>query len=53
MKNGTHRNKNNIEELSAMRILRELRGNALKENDGKVHIREIRNGHVGRTIETY
>lgn len=51
MKNGIHVNENNIDEISAMRILRELREKSLKENDGKVHIREIRNGHVGSTIE--
>lgn len=42
-----------IDELSAMRILREVREKALKENDGKVHVREIENGHVGRTIEKF
>lgn len=51
MKNGTHVNLNTIDEISAMRILRELREKALKENDGKVHVREIKNGHVGGTIE--
>lgn len=42
-----------IEEISAMRILRELREKALKDNDGKVHIREIENDHIGKTIEKY
>ena len=42
-----------IDELSAMRILRELKEKSSKENDGGVHIREIKNGHVGRTIEKY
>lgn len=42
-----------IDELSAIRILRELRERALKENDGKVHVREINNGHIGRTIEKF
>lgn len=51
MKNGTHVNLNTIDEISAMRILRELREKSLKENDGKVHVRDIENGHVGRTIE--
>lgn len=51
MKNGTHVNLNTIDEISAMRILRELREKSLKEKDGKVHIREIENGHVGKTIE--
>lgn len=34
-------------------ILRELREKALKDNDGKVHIREIENDHIGKTIEKY
>lgn len=42
-----------IDELYAIRILRELRERALKENDGKVHVREINNGHIGRTIEKF
>lgn len=53
MKNGTHGDANVIDEISAMRILRELQEKSIKENDGKVNIREIRNGHVVRTIETY
>ena len=53
MENGTHCDANVIDEISAMRILRELREKSIKENDGKVHIREIRNGHVVRTIEKY
>ena len=51
MKNGIHVNVNNIDEISARRILCELREKSLKENDGKVHVRDIENGHVGRTIE--
>lgn len=42
-----------IDELSAMRILREVRDKALKEKDGKVHVREIKNGHIGKMIERY
>lgn len=53
MKNGTHVNLNTIDEISAMRILRELREKSLKENDGKVHVRDIENGHVGRTIKKF
>ena len=48
-----YRNTVHIDEISAMRILRELRERALKENDGKVHVRDIENGHVGRTIEKF
>ena len=53
MKDGIHRNKEQVEELSASRILSELYNKAKTENDGKVHIREIKNGHVGKTIEKF
>ena len=48
-------NRNNIPiyELQAMRILRELYEKAQKETDSKVHIREIRDGHIGDTIERF
>lgn len=41
MKDGIHRDVTKIDELSATRILREVQQKALKENDGKVHIREL------------
>lgn len=53
MKNGIHRNRKQLEELSVNRILGELYDKAKAENDGKVHIREIEDGHVGDTIELY
>lgn len=53
MKDGIHGNREQVEELSAGRILSELYDKAKAENDGKVHIREIKNGHVGKTIEKY
>lgn len=53
MKDGIHGNREQVEELSASRILNELYEKAKTENDGKVHIREIKNGHVGETIEKY
>ena len=53
MKDGIHGNRERIEELSATSILRELYDKAKFENDGKVHIREIKNGHVGGSIESY
>ena len=52
MKNGTHGNRD-IEELSVMRILRKLHEKALKETDGKVHIREIKDNNVGEVIVKY
>lgn len=51
MKDGIHGNKEQIEEFSANRILNELYEKAKVENDGKAHIREIKNGHIGKTIE--
>lgn len=52
MKSGINGNPK-IDELSAFRILCELREKAQKDTDGKVHIREIKNGHVGDIIERY
>lgn len=53
MKNGIHGNREQLEELSVNRILGELYDKAKAENDGKVHIREIEDGHIGDTIELY
>ena len=53
MKDGINENREQVEELSAGRILSELYNKAKTENDGKVHIREIKNGHIGETIEKY
>jgi hypothetical protein len=53
MKNGIHGNREQLEELSVNRILGELYDKAKAENDGKFHIREIEDGHVGDTIELY
>lgn len=53
MKDGIHGNREHFEELSASRILSELYNKAKTENDEKVHIREIKNGHVGKTIEKF
>ena len=52
MKNGIHGNRP-IDEISAYRILKEIHDKAIKDNDGKVHIREIQNDKVGKTIATY
>lgn len=52
MKNRIHGNRQ-IDEISAYRLLKEIHGKAIKENDGKVHIREIQNNKVGKTIATY
>ena len=51
MKNGIHGNRP-IDEISAYRILKEIHSKAIKD-DGKVHIREIQNNKVGKTIATY
>lgn len=48
-----HGNREQLEELSVNRILGELYDKAKTENDGKVHIREIEDRHVGDTIELY
>jgi hypothetical protein len=53
MKDGIHGNREQVEKLSASRILSELYDKAKAENDGKVHIREIEDGHVGEMIEKY
>lgn len=53
MKDGVYGNREQVEELSAGRILSELYDKAKTENYGKVHIREIKNGHVEKTIEKY
>lgn len=53
MKDGIHGNREQAEELSAIRILNELYDKAKTENDGKVHIRDIKDGHIGETIERF
>lgn len=53
MKDGIHGNRERVKELSASRILSELYDKAKTQNDGKVHIREIKDGHVGDIIESY
>lgn len=52
MKNGIHGNRELPDELSVNRILGELYNKAKAENDGKVHIREIEDGHVGDIIDS-
>lgn len=53
MKDGIHGNREQLEELSVNRILNELYDKSKAENDRKVHIREIEDGHVGDTIKLY
>lgn len=53
MKDGIHENKKQVEELSVTRILNELYDKAKSDKDGKVHIRKIKNGHIGETIERF
>lgn len=50
MKNGIHGSRELLDELSVNRILGELYDKAKAENDGKVHIRKIEDGHVGDII---
>lgn len=52
MKNGIH-GRQPIDEISAFRLLKELNQKAKTDNDGKVHIRNIENGHITNAIETY
>lgn len=51
MKNG-HANKK-IEEITAYKILRELLENRRKNEDGKVHIHEIKDGHISKECVRY
>ena len=53
MKDGIHGNREQVKELAASRILNELYGKAKIENDGKVHVREIKDGHIGSIIGCY
>lgn len=53
MRYGIQSNDTKVEELSVIRILRELYEKSRKENDGKVHVREINDGYIGRTIEKF
>lgn len=53
MKDGIHGNREQVKVLPAGKILSELYDKAKIENDGKVHIREIKNGHVGEMIEKH
>lgn len=52
MKNGIHRNRK-IDEISAYRILREMYKHRKENEDGKVHIHEIKDGHISKTTEIY
>lgn len=53
MNDGIHENRVQNEELSVHRILSELYDKAKIENDGAIHIREIKDGHIGNIIERY
>lgn len=54
MKNGTHGNgSKQIEEISAHRILRELYEHRKQNEDGKVHIHEIKDGHIEKEFVSY
>ena len=52
MKNGIHGNRK-IDEISACRILREMYKHRKENEDEKVHIHEIKNGHISKTIRVY
>ena len=53
MKNGIHANVSKIDEVTAYRLLNELYQKSKKENNGKVNIREVKDGHIRETIEKY
>lgn len=53
MKNGIHANAIKINEITAYRLLKELHQKSIKENNGKVNIREIKGNHIGETVEKY
>ena len=42
-----------IKEGTAYRLLKELHQKSIKENNGKVNIREIKGNHIGETVEKY
>ena len=48
---GSMEAENKFDKLSASRILDELYNRAKVESDGKVHIRNIKDGYVRETIE--
>lgn len=52
MRDGIHGNRP-IDKITAFRLLKELNEKAKRDNDGKVHIRNIENGHIAETIQTY
>ena len=54
MKNGIHGNNNQIDELTASRILSELYAKAKQENDRGFTVREInRDGSTSNIIEKF
>jgi predicted RNA-binding protein with RPS1 domain len=52
MKFGTRCSKQ-IDEITAYRLLKELYEKRSKNQDGKVHIHEIKDGHIGEEIENF
>ena len=53
MKNGIHSNNKQIDEISAYRILRELLEHRKENEDGKVHVHEIKDGHIEKKFVSY
>ena len=54
MKNGTHSHgSREIEEISANRILKELYEHRKENEDGKVHVHEIKEGHIEKEFVSY
>ena len=52
MKDGIH-GVRQIDETTASKLLKELYENRKKNKDGKVHVHEIENGHIGEEIARF
>lgn len=49
MKNGIHGSRK-IDETTSSRLLKELYEKRKENEDGRVHIHEIKDGHIGKEI---
>jgi hypothetical protein len=52
MKDGIH-GARQIDETTASRLLKELYENRKKNEDGKVHVHEIKDGNIGKEIKRF
>lgn len=53
MKDGIHVSSKQIGEITAYRLLKELYENRKKNEDGKVHVHEIEDEHIGKEIARF